>query len=95
MTSKLEEVARAICWADGENPDEVYGQHSTAEGRPFWVDRINAARAALEATKNPTMGMCEAFYRFTCNTAEPDPNDFTPQITKAVNAMIDAALEER
>lgn len=81
MSSKLEDVARAICRAGGENPDEVYGPHSIAEGRPFWVDRMDEARAAIEAMKGPTEKMVLAGVYGTDDDAA------------TYNQIIDAALE--
>ena len=111
MTSKLEEVARAICWADGENPDEVYGQHSTAEGRPFWVERINVARAALLAMKGPSKIMLGAGENIVLHQhlqlgISIPVEELAPELNadndmgycgagQIFNAMIDAALEER
>lgn len=105
MTSKLKEVARAICRAGGEDPDECYGPHSTAEGRPFWVDRIDEARAALEAMKNPTIEMKRALliHRGYDPDAKEETLDRLGQIDiatmhvfiSAYHAMIDGALGEK
>ena len=38
--------------------------------------------------------MVEAFYRHACAVSLPDPTDFTPEITRAVQAMIDAKRVE-
>ena len=50
------------------------------------------ARAAINATREPTKKMIIAFYEEFIEP--PDPNDFTPELTKAINAMIDEALKD-
>ena len=86
--TKLEAVARAICRSGGENPDEVYGPHSIAEGRPFWVDRMDEARAAIEAMKGPTEEMTSVG-QFAPSHAVSGAG----RANATYEAMIDAALE--
>lgn len=53
--SKIEEVARAICVADGVDPDaEGCGlgvQMPAGEKYPLWRARLKQARAAIEALR--------------------------------------------
>ena len=47
MSEMIERVARAICIAERMNPDDKLGG---------WVHWQEAARAAIEATREPTKG---------------------------------------
>lgn len=99
MTSKLEEVARALAKADGKDPDApAWIQYP--RGNTFgicWRDQYTTkARAALEAMRGPTGEMVVAG-----NCAAPFDHTHPNLILgrngpEAVfNAMIDAALEEK
>jgi hypothetical protein len=53
---KIEKVARAICVADGVDPDaEGYGgvQMPVGERYPLWKAREKQARAAIRAAEHP------------------------------------------
>lgn len=62
MSEMIERVARAICEAERMNPDDALGG---------WVHWTDAARAAIGAMRDPTVGMvasafpCEADQEFT------------------------------
>ena len=82
MTSKLEDVARAIHLALGW--ESAYGDSEYSKKISDTV-----ARAALLATKKPTKKMFDAGYK-----AAAFPRD--PEICAAMfNAMIDSILEEK
>ena len=94
MTSKLEEIARALCKKRGEIPDrriQEYGR--TSYSYPAWEDFREDAVAALEAMKNPTEEMIdEGRRKFWC---DPEETELDEGVKDAFNAMIDAALEEK
>ena len=73
--SKLEEIARAICAAN--DTSKWCGCGGKCD------DMQNRARAAIEATKNPTEEMLKGAYR-----AQGGVKD-------QFNAMINTALEEK
>lgn len=54
MSEMVERVARAICEVEKMNPDDALGG---------WVHWTEAARAAIEAMRNPTEAMELAFNR--------------------------------
>jgi len=74
----VEKVARVLCWKNGMNPDLTLG----GDGENFlWHEYEDAARAAIEAMREPTEMMENA----------GDP--FTRDTQGAWQAMIDAALK--
>lgn len=99
--SKIEEVARALCVQMGEDPDQKTKYHPK---RNFvWEHYISAARAAIEAMREPTNAMLMAMWHVhhPWGVNAPSPADRPGQWalmvkeTKAgLNAMIDAALSE-
>lgn len=52
-TIKLQEVARAICAAQGYDPDGPLRDY----GEPAWLGFEKHARAAIEAMRSPTEAM--------------------------------------
>ena len=99
--TKLEEVARAIYW-DNRHSKWVGGDDSEESNPENWRvivweeleehDRkiaMGAARAALEAMKNPTEEMIES-------ACVADDHCTPPNVCESIfNAMIDRALEEK
>ena len=83
MTSKPEEVARALCVLRGHNPDRRLQKYGRTSSHPAWEDFREDAAAALEAMKSPTEAMLKAAY-----AAQGGVKD-------QFNAMIDAALREK
>lgn len=81
ITPEIEAVARALCWANGMNPDLTLG----GDGKNFlWHEYERPAIAAIRALRMPTKGMLDAGYS-------------RPALSKrgvAYTAMIDAALGE-
>ena len=51
MSEMVERVARAICESEKMNPDDKLGG---------WIHWVNAARAAIEAMREPTDEMLSA-----------------------------------
>jgi hypothetical protein len=90
MMDMVERVARAICIADGQDPD-----HESAdpfdEGAKLWTTNIGVARAAIEAMREPVEGM-----EIAGHDASEKAGGFVshkPFVTAGWNAMIDAALK--
>jgi len=44
----IERVARALCYDDDDNPDEII------QGRPRWRFKVAAAHGAIAAMREPT-----------------------------------------
>ncbi|WEK50351.1 MAG: hypothetical protein P0Y66_22360 [Candidatus Kaistia colombiensis] len=99
----IERVAKAICWKHGMNPDVSLG----GDGQNFlWMEYEPAARAAIEAMREPSEGMFQGALAAHVSFLVGDdrsPNDvFTDEaITNARAAFhrahvsaIDAALQE-
>lgn len=98
MSEMLEKVARAICIAAGENPDEDWRQ---APGGPFaevhlkpgqearWRLYLPQARAAVEALREPSEGMVEAGWGVA-----PVYDDPATSPGVYFTAMIDHVLKE-
>lgn len=79
MNEMIERVARAICKADGQDPD--HEGELTDEGTFQWQSYVTDARAAIEAMREPTKAMIAACY----------PDEDAGLIWRD---MIDAALKE-
>lgn len=83
--SKIEEVARAICEnVTAASPDDIIPEHPHGS-RKRWQAYEYAARAAIEAMRNPTEKMSD----------EGAANNFGKPSYAAWQAMIDAALNEQ
>lgn len=55
--SIVEKVARALCWAEGWNPDLTLG----GDGKTFlWHEYVRPARAAIKSMRIPTPEMMKA-----------------------------------
>lgn len=91
-TQMLERIARAICIADGCDPDaKGYGVGITmprGEPYPLWQARLKQARAVLEAMREPTAEMENAGIAAEFENID----DYRP--TRVWRAMIAAALGE-
>lgn len=95
MNEMIEQVARALCCRFGENPDREIS-HITmrpngvfdVEKERFWVTRIEEARAAISAMRDPTPAMREAMI-VAWGDHDPDPL----YLRQWQNA-IDAALKD-
>ena len=82
--SMIERVARAICWANGMDPDLTLG----GDGKNFlWREYVSQARAAIEAMREPTKAMTES-------GAYGSGEDSENAALGAWGAMIAAALSE-
>lgn len=97
----LKRAARALCLADGLDPDRKFKSSDWSEGTAphefAWHEYLPKARAVLTAIREPSEGMkragafCEPFM------TEPGARPMTPgQIIACAcyDAMIDAALAE-
>ncbi len=84
--TKIEEVARAICKAEGYDFDEL------ADGFRGVIDQqryLHLARSAIAAMRDPTVDMCEN----GAQALEPY-NPSLRTMRKAFRAMIDRVLSE-
>ena len=98
--TKIEEVARAICIADGVDPDAVgYGlgaQMPKDVEYPLWKARVAQARAAIRAMREPNEAMIESSYKAgemkSCNSPEEAKALFRSVLWPAA---VDAILEEK
>ena len=80
MTTKIEQVARAI--------DNIFN----SEGRVFdGTQATDLARVAIEAMREPTEGMKEAYRQYASQT---DKEGLHTSFTYGYAVMIDAALKE-
>lgn len=87
MSEMIERVARALCVEDDENPDEIINV-----GKPRWWLYNCAARAAIEAIREPTEGMLDAAREVT--KGQSFFANYPRKIDAMVHrAMIDAALK--
>jgi hypothetical protein len=88
----VERVARAICKADGRDPDSDFTSGNATF--PAWQAYQSRARAAIEAMREPTEAMIEAGGLSDAARPYDGPEgegcQFYPAI--AYRAMIDAAL---
>jgi len=95
----LERIARAICTAQGYDPNMVLAINETEPGQPFgapvgdiarpmWKQPrfVKAARAAVEAMREPSERMIEAGVR---------PQDAFADIRWQWKDMIDTVLNEK
>lgn len=98
----LERVARALCVADGFDPDEDWRQVPGGpfaevaipdEERPRWTRYRNAARAAITALMEPDEGMVEAGGSAPGAVSEMDEDGATIYPAVVYRAMLKAALE--
>ena len=79
----VEKVARALCWAEGWNPDLTLG----GDGKTFlWHEYVRPARAAIKSMRIPTPEMMKA----GCDAWKKSPLAVVTQYS----AMIDVALIE-
>ena len=88
MSEMVERVARAICRANGEDPDEP-GYGFLGGGAPTsyaWQGYASHARVAIQAMREPTESMTAAAY------AEPAVA-LTPFAPHYWRRMIDEALK--
>lgn len=80
--SMIERVARAICQSDERHGEPSWDWYSSDEARSNYFD---AARAAIEAMREPDMAMGRAMLS-ACEGKDPAP------IAQVWYRMIDAAL---
>lgn len=90
MTEMVERMARAICTALGEEPDNMEehclpGSYQTDDGEPHWHGYIDHARAVLAEIRLPTREMLEAADAAGSPESPALPHEVWP-------AMIDAAI---
>lgn len=86
MSEMIEHVARAI----GES---LYGLCDPRETPNTWAQAVSAARAAIEAMREPTEAMCQAGADAADDSgmyAQPTTGDFR----RGYPAMIDAAMAD-
>lgn len=83
MSEMIERVARALCKADGCDPDHESPDQIDA-GIKLWTRYVRDARAAIEAMREPTEAMSEA--------VKPLGLCRTEDAAEIYRAMIDAAL---
>jgi hypothetical protein len=90
--SMIDRVARALCLANGEDPDKPSGVFGV-----WWKSYRDEARAAIEAMREPTEEMMEsAASEFTFQSGHWGPETTRETIQKAVfQRAIDAALSEK
>lgn len=90
----VERVARALCWANGMDPDLTLG----GDGQNYlWMEYEHPARAAIAAMREPTTAMMQSACEIYCT--EPTCfknggcsfNRHTEHLEEW-QAMIDAAL---
>ena len=93
MSEMVERVARAICEADGVDPDkEICGmgvQLPIGELAPAWRARLKQARAAIEAMREPTEAMTNQeglHWGYSCHVCGG--------LKEGWQAMIDDALKD-
>lgn len=86
MSEMVERVARALCVADGCDPD-----HESADpidtGIKLWTRYVRDASAAIEAIREPTKAMIQAAY----DSSLDDDERFDAH--EIWQAMIDEALK--
>lgn len=96
--TKLEEVARAICNAMGDDPDELGTLIWEASGPvPNWKFYVSAARSAVEALREPNTAMIEGGEALThwSGTGSGCYCDHHAEPERVFPAMIDAILKEK
>lgn len=92
MSEMIERVARAMCIADGYNPDRDLGFYDPVTEKRLlaWQYRYpDRARAAIAAMREPTEAMCAA------GIEKDDELEWLQQeraIPQVYTAFIDAAL---
>lgn len=86
----IERVARAICAKEYEDPNELTNSYPDGPMYPVWKDFEWCAKAAIQALREPTEAMVEAF-----------DTDVDAWISEKIEdpmhlykVMIDAALKE-
>jgi hypothetical protein len=97
MSEMIERVARALCVAEGKNPDEDWTRQgpvvldiALAPGKEQrWCTYVRQARAGIAAMRKPTEVMIAAGNKADATLNAGDP--FEP----IYEAMIDAALRVR
>ena len=57
MTNKIEQVARAICKQEGDDPDHICSSLRGDAAWRMWTEYQESAKAAIEAMREPTDGM--------------------------------------
>ena len=86
MSEMIERVARALCLANGEDPDKPSGAFGV-----WWKSYRDEARAALEAMREPSSAQ-EAVMLDLLERADRPP---TKRWHWVWQEMIDAALSEK
>lgn len=83
----VKQVARGICKARGDDPDELVRNWHGREAQfiPRWMSWRTEARAALAAMRTPTEAMVEAMFRATQDQAN---------LVEMFESAIDAAMAE-
>ena len=93
MTDMIEKMARAMCEANGFDPDgptqDIYVEGDPHAGKP-WAGYRRAARAALSALQEPTDAMVEAGGKALIDSRMSDKM-LDHQLNAAFTAMIKAA----
>ncbi|WP_260581169.1 hypothetical protein [Sphingopyxis sp. PET50] len=91
----LERAARALCLADGLDPDRKFKSSDWSEGTAphefAWHEYLPKARAVLTAIREPSEGMREAGAGQLFGAAS---DDWGEDAKKVWVAMIEAALTE-
>ena len=80
--SKVEEVARALCWANGQDPDLSLGGDKQ---NWLWMEYEHQAKRAIAAMREPSDWMVRHGV---------PPLERRMDLAQVYNAMIDAALQE-
>ena len=87
ITPEIEAVARALCWANGMNPDLTLG----GDGKNFlWHEYERQAIAAIRALREPTEKQIDEERR----ALSMQDAGYGIKYGKTYTAMIDAALGE-
>lgn len=98
MSEMVERVARAIASTRGRDPDDTAGGPHPGgtwleKGEPWWRGDVDAARAAIEAMREPTEKMIEAGQLYCWDDGHPTVGSHAIQ-GQVFRAMIDAALKD-
>jgi hypothetical protein len=75
----IEKVARALCYYDDEDPDEII------QGRPRWRFSMAAAHGAIAAMREPTTNQLQTY-------CDPRNEAMQQAVADEWRGMIDAAL---
>jgi hypothetical protein len=94
----LERAARALCLADGLDPDRKFKSSDWSEGTAphefAWHEYLPKARAVLTAIREPNEAMERAMIGITGDMAIMKRDGSSYRHADVYRAMIDAALAE-